>query len=911
MRERTDYLGRDGYTWWVGEVESNKDPSHLGRVQVRILGWYTGHKEKEAYTKIIPTKILPWANVLLPTDNPQTKNAGTTTELQPGAWVLGFFLDGDEANCPIVIGAFRGFQQKEDDKRTTAADGKVSKEMQTNSQPQKDMAGNDKMAGAPYNKQQSKSPKDAKGTPEESRGAISLGEETVPGNTVTNPIKPPVNKQSIGDGVAGPAGEGFETDLERMLTELGEMASALAAGPGTFVSLITGNKVAGDKVREHLGKIINFLAGGIAGILSPLKELLAKVIAEIINALVKIISNFIPLGVINAILSLLDAIFDIFCAKKPAWLGLVQGAIGDTVNFANQMASVIVDKISGIIGAAVSGVTNRILNGITNAMNKIRSVAQSILAAVKTAKALASAAKTIGRTVEMIFEFDFTKLNWGSLIAIIKLILGLLFKRDCGRKIKRPKARAWFPLIGTTECDNVADAIKGTPYSSFEAYSNKDGIAKGGSYIDEMFEKINPYLMQTQIFLNGSKKLFDATPGVEKTIEMGPGGVTDFQDSWGNRHTNVPNNETKIVARDKCETIKGNYVLTVEGDFYLKVMGNYHEEIIGANNKHNSNGPQAESSGSSKSPQGDYGKEPVATDAFTGDASLTSTSNSSFSSQQDQQNADTFSNASFSVQNLMKSTLYDNRETTMSAKESRATFLKWNEKYGSFYPVDQIPYREDADEYGRTPNGPQLSGKLSDDKEQKSAERKEGDHDIAYCGEVRIQGSKVKITGIEAVNINSQTVRTEANTIENVADGEIVNEANWITSFLNAGRFEIIAIFNPFAAITGQFSFVRGSIIDITTDLPFPTIAPPNQTRIGLNTVHPVSFNDILLGSTNGIHSTFILSPTGVISEFCTNGANITTVVTGLLTTSLGTGYMSTGCALGPHQVYGLPLLLN
>ncbi|BCU94948.1 MAG: hypothetical protein CM15mV7_0400 [uncultured marine virus] len=82
--------------------------------------------------------------------------------------------------------------------------------------------------------------------------------------------------------------------------------------------------------------------------------------------------------------------------------------------------------------------------------------------------------------------------------------------------------------------------------------------------------------------------------------------------------------------------------------------------------------------------------------------------------------------------------------------------------------------------------------------------RKEGDHEIAYTGEVKIQGSKVKITAVEGINLNAQTVRTEANTIENVADGEITNEANWITSFLNAGRFEFVALFNPFAALTGH-----------------------------------------------------------------------------------------------------------
>ena len=37
--------GRDGFTWWVGEVESIKDPQKIGRVKVRIVGWYTGHGE--------------------------------------------------------------------------------------------------------------------------------------------------------------------------------------------------------------------------------------------------------------------------------------------------------------------------------------------------------------------------------------------------------------------------------------------------------------------------------------------------------------------------------------------------------------------------------------------------------------------------------------------------------------------------------------------------------------------------------------------------------------------------------------------------------------------------------------------------------------------------------------------------
>ena len=126
-----------------------------------------------------------------------------------------------------------------------------------------------------------------------------------------------------------------------MMTELGKWQHPLHESKVVLISLATGNRIAGDKIKEHLGRITNFLSGGIAGILAPLKELLAKIIAEVINALVKIVSKFVPLGVINAILSLVGEIFGIFCAKTPMWLGLVQSALNDVVNFANQMACLL------------------------------------------------------------------------------------------------------------------------------------------------------------------------------------------------------------------------------------------------------------------------------------------------------------------------------------------------------------------------------------------------------------------------------------------------------------------------------------------------------------------------------------------------------------------------------------------
>ena len=330
-------------------------------------------------------------------------------------------------------------------------------------------------------------------------------------------------------------------------------------------------------------------------------------------------------------------------------------------------------------------------------------------------------------------------------------------------------------------------------------------------------------------------------------------------------------------------------------------MGNYHEEVTGAKNEHSSNGPQAESEGSSNNPNDQLG-------SMLKDVDTNVTSQHTNSSTFTTANAD---NGGGGYTGGGGRNNPDNISRVYKKKEGeRYQILKRN-NLGGFYPVDEIPFHPDADEWGRTPHGPQLTADLQDDNELKSAMRKEGDHEIAYTGEVKIQGSKVKITAVEGINLNAQTVRTEANTIENVADGEITNEANWITSFLNAGRFEFVALFNPFAALTGQFSLVKGSIVDVVTDLPFPSVSPPTHTRIAVSTYTPGSMNDILTGAISGVHNTFIAAPTGVITEFVTAGNIMNQVVTGMASYGVGAGYMATGCGFGPHQVYGLPLLLN
>ena len=79
-----NFVGKDGFFWWVGEVEDHEDPMELGRVKVRVLGYYTN--VRGGTTADLPTKYLPWATVLQHTSQAGNDGQGESSgQLQPGA----------------------------------------------------------------------------------------------------------------------------------------------------------------------------------------------------------------------------------------------------------------------------------------------------------------------------------------------------------------------------------------------------------------------------------------------------------------------------------------------------------------------------------------------------------------------------------------------------------------------------------------------------------------------------------------------------------------------------------------------------------------------------------------------------------------------------------------------------------
>ena len=82
--------------WFMGVVEDRRDPRKLGRVRVRCFDIHPDNKQD------VPTDTLPWA---IPVIGSYDVNYKPPME---GAWVFGFFLDGADAQHPMLLGIMPG-----------------------------------------------------------------------------------------------------------------------------------------------------------------------------------------------------------------------------------------------------------------------------------------------------------------------------------------------------------------------------------------------------------------------------------------------------------------------------------------------------------------------------------------------------------------------------------------------------------------------------------------------------------------------------------------------------------------------------------------------------------------------------------------------------------------------------------
>jgi hypothetical protein len=95
-----NFIGKDGFIWFIGVVENRADPLGMGRCQLRIFGWHTDNLSD------LPTESLPWAQPMYPINNAKSFSAPRL-----GDWIVGFFMDGDSGQAPIMMGVLPGLSK--------------------------------------------------------------------------------------------------------------------------------------------------------------------------------------------------------------------------------------------------------------------------------------------------------------------------------------------------------------------------------------------------------------------------------------------------------------------------------------------------------------------------------------------------------------------------------------------------------------------------------------------------------------------------------------------------------------------------------------------------------------------------------------------------------------------------------
>ncbi len=104
---KSNFIGRDGFRWWIGQIPDVKSWEEQAtgggwgnRYKVRIMGYHPYS------TAELPDEDLPWAGVLLPPGNTGSAHVAKSVKFNQGDVVIGFFLDGDDGQIPIIMGCF-------------------------------------------------------------------------------------------------------------------------------------------------------------------------------------------------------------------------------------------------------------------------------------------------------------------------------------------------------------------------------------------------------------------------------------------------------------------------------------------------------------------------------------------------------------------------------------------------------------------------------------------------------------------------------------------------------------------------------------------------------------------------------------------------------------------------------------
>ena len=397
------FVGRDGFIWWVGQIapestwSGNKPSGPVGnnndfpgfgeRYRVRIMGYHT------ADTDALPDDELPWAYIMYPvTAGTGSRGSSASANITQGDFVFGFFMDGEDAQMPVIMGLLGNNEYAAVQKNITKArfipfSGFTEKDQLSRYSVKVDRGDTVvPQSGAQTTEGTTVAQGDQAESPNNSVSDESATQSTTTVDSAseasaqeqTQPLAQPADCEPV------PIGK-IQQDIKNTIVDIQKAQKAML--DYQIAVTINGKEYTAADGQEYIQKKIDFMTEKTAeGIKWVFKET-EKFVTQKVNNLMKdtyflVFPNERP-QLKNAVSDVNDLMACLFRKFVKGLIGQVGGMLKDAANkIINAAQCVVENLVANTIGALIGEISagiNSILGGISSLTGQITSLAGDVL----------------------------------------------------------------------------------------------------------------------------------------------------------------------------------------------------------------------------------------------------------------------------------------------------------------------------------------------------------------------------------------------------------------------------------------------------------------------------------------------------------------------------------------------------
>lgn len=403
---KSNFIGKDGFVWWLGQVADpkswrteksrvdaeNKSDSWAYRCKVRIIGYHTFDGN------VLPDSDLPWAHVLSSAaeGSPGQGGFGKLPMLVGGESVMGFFLDGEEAQQPVIVGCF----YRNTSVQNLITPELVQKEKSSQFKPFTGMQGNLKN-GATRQKES--------GTGTTNQIGANASTNTANNAGASYPQNQNITDQLFADDAATNAFFKKFADAGPVQGSNGcgnNILSQITAALQSFIGFVNGlertalgfidpirNKVV--DISQSIRKVSRLIASIMKFVVNGMRDMIIKLVATFFrNLIALVIPKPQQLPVSEAAKKILDIIFCLFEKLFGSLIDFLVGLLGDLIGktpniptcASEELAGSLIEKLASLIDDSLA----TIMSGLDWLAGGISSITSSLRGAVNILNQLLS-----------------------------------------------------------------------------------------------------------------------------------------------------------------------------------------------------------------------------------------------------------------------------------------------------------------------------------------------------------------------------------------------------------------------------------------------------------------------------------------------------------------------------------------